>query len=495
MTNNNIIDVYFSDFFEVSSETVEKYGAFNVSLLADLPLFIDPFLLFNSKKKSYCQLHDKIIAYLMFLRDKSVDEALSSGLVNAWYRFPEVKQNWLGFSATGNHGSGLGKDFAIALHRNLHRIFTDFGDERVTLGSHLEKLCLIEQGVGRDNISDFTTNLIHEFLLEYTQAFAKKHIDPKLRKKFVVSKVRFNYDTETWENGVYDLPNFRGDYVLLTPSDILTKDDTWINRPELLERFEKLPAAIENEQLRAQVNNYFLKQLPRDPKQRKAKKYRQAAAAATINEFPEIIDYYIRSKEERGDEAEDLSMAKVEESRDLYIIQLRQLVKDLAAATNFYKIGGDTYEEAMERVLFLKDIIENKDGYRVFYLKGHPIEREEDLQILYRLTWRGTPSDVNREVNNGRGPVDYKVSRGGADKTLVEFKLATNSQLKRNLANQVAIYEKANDTKKSIKVILYFTRADLNRVQKILRELKLTDDPNIVLIDARRDNKPSASKA
>ena len=170
-------------------------------------------------------------------------------------------------------------------------------------------------------------------------------------------------------------------------------------------------------------------------------------------------------------------------------------MKDLAAATNFYKIGGDMYEEAMERVLFLKDIIENKDGYRVFYLKGHPIEREEDLQILYRLTWRGTPSDVNREVNNGRGPVDYKVSRGGADKTLVEFKLATNSQLKRNLANQVAIYEKANDTKKSIKVILYFTRADLNRVQKILRELKLTDDPNIVLIDARRDNKPSASKA
>jgi hypothetical protein len=203
----------------------------------------------------------------------------------------------------------------------------------------------------------------------------------------------------------------------------------------------------------------------------------------------------IISKEERGDEAEDLSMARVEESRDLYIIQLRQLVNDLAATTSFYKIGGDTYEEAMERVLFLKDIIENKDGYRVFYLKGHPIEREEDLQILYRLTWRGTPSDVNREVNNGRGPVDYKVSRGAADKTLVEFKLATNSQLKRNLANQVAIYEKANDTNKSIKVILYFTRTDLYRVQKILRELKLTDNPNIVLIDARRDNKPSASKA
>ncbi|MBO0861511.1 MAG: hypothetical protein J2P21_24080 [Chloracidobacterium sp.] len=39
----------------------------------------------------------------------------------------------------------------------------------------------------------------------------------------------------------------------------------------------------------------------------------------------------------------------------------------------------------------------------------------EDLQILYRLTWRVTQSGVNREVNNRRGPVDYKMSRGGAD--------------------------------------------------------------------------------
>jgi hypothetical protein len=41
-----------------------------------------------------------------------------------------------------------------------YRIFHDFGEERITKGGHLEKLCLIKEGVGRDNISDFTTNLI-----------------------------------------------------------------------------------------------------------------------------------------------------------------------------------------------------------------------------------------------------------------------------------------------------------------------------------------------
>src|SRR5262249_52450417 len=138
-----IVKTYFSDVFEVEPETLEQYGAFNVSLVADLPLFIDPFLLFNSPKPHYQKLHDRIIQYLRFLRDKSAAGSVRSGLIYAWYTFPEVKQNWLGFATSSNRGSGLGKDFAIALHENLNMIFTDFGSEQITQGSHLEKLCLI----------------------------------------------------------------------------------------------------------------------------------------------------------------------------------------------------------------------------------------------------------------------------------------------------------------------------------------------------------------
>jgi len=140
--------IYFSDFFEVSPNTVEKHGAFNVSLINDLPLFIDPFLLFHSKKPEYKKLHDQIVKYVKFLRDKSANINLDDGLLEAWFYFPEVKQNWLGFSISGNKGSGLREDFAKSLHRNLNKIFSSFGDEKVTKGSHLEKLCLIKGGVG-----------------------------------------------------------------------------------------------------------------------------------------------------------------------------------------------------------------------------------------------------------------------------------------------------------------------------------------------------------
>lgn len=172
-----------------------------------------------------------------------------------------------------------------------------------------------------------------------------------------------------------------------------------------------------------------------------------------------------------------------------------QLRKALASGTDFYNIAGDTYEEAHQRLAYLKDHIENKDGYKIFYVDGKPIRREKDLQILYNLVWFGTASAVSPESNSGRGPVDFKISRGAMDKTLVEFKLASNSKLKRNLKNQIPIYEKAHDTNKVIKAILYFSQTELTKVKRLLRELSLNDDKDIVLIDARSDNKPSASIA
>ena len=123
------------------------------------------------------------------------------------------------------------------------------------------------------------------------------------------------------------------------------------------------------------------------------------------------------------------------------------------------------------------------------------IDREKDLHILYRLTWYATRFNVSAEVDNGRGPVDFEVSAGSQDKSLVEWKLARNTQLKRNLQNQTNIYKKASSAPRSITVIVYFKKAELEKVERILKELKLTGSKDIVLIDARKDNKPSGSKA
>jgi len=156
-----------------------------------------------------------------------------------------------------------------------------------------------------------------------------------------------------------------------------------------------------------------------------------------------------------------------------------------------------SYDEALKHVYGFKHYVEDQDGYRLLNRDGRdkPFSRESDVQLFFGLIFFGTEFDINREPNNGRGPVDFKVSKGAVDKTLIEFKLASNSQLKRNLANQVEIYEQANGTRTSVKVILCYSAGEQDRVQGILAELGLLGEESVVVIDARADNKPSASKA
>ena len=83
--------IYFSDVFGVPVKVLDSHGAFNVSLIRDLPLFVDPFLLFNSKKSEYQGLHAEIIRYLRFLRDKTIEGSLDDELVQSLFCFKEGK--------------------------------------------------------------------------------------------------------------------------------------------------------------------------------------------------------------------------------------------------------------------------------------------------------------------------------------------------------------------------------------------------------------------
>lgn len=488
------MQVYFTDVFYIDEKVLDEYGAYNISLINDMPLFVDSFLLFYSTKEEYKKLHDDIIKYIIFLKNKSIIP-LSATQLKAWYMFPEQKQNWLGYSMSGNSGSGLGKEFADNLKYVLKEKFNDFGDEKISQGSHLEKLCLINEGVGKDNISDFTVNLIKGFLLDYTEKFAKLYLDENQCKTFWIEKNNFNYETEIWERKQYYLPCYNNDYIILTPKDILTRECSWINKEDMYKRFEHLPFSIDNDILRMQINQYFESQLNiQDKKKKPTKEEKNKAILNTIKQYPEILDYYIKEKEADGKNAIDFSEEKVENTEIILINNTKDLIKYLNNNTRFYEESNKTaYQEAFDRVKYLKDSIENNDCYKLFYNGDEPIGKEKDLQLMFRLVCYGSSFDINSEVNNGRGPVDYKISKGAFDSSLIEFKLAKSSKLKQNLKKQLEIYIKANNTEYGIKVIIYFTEDEYKKVNSVLEELELTDDPNTILIDARKDNKISAS--
>lgn len=482
--------LFFSDYFGVSTAVLEKYGALDICIEADLPLFIDPFLLFASEKKTYQALHDKIVEHLVHLKQHAVANPGEANI--SLFQFPEIKQNWLGDCKWGNVGRGLGKKFARDVIAAFNGFYSNFGEETLTTSSHIEKLTLVGSGIGRDFISDFTANLMLEYLLEYTQKFAKRHLPAEKRKVFSVRCV-FNSKTMVWMPKVFELPYFfkgdrDGDFLILTPLDILSKDDAFICHSDFHDKFRSIASTISNRSLRDAINLFFQKALPKKPKGADVER----AINATAQKFPIMLDHYIRNRESNRDEATLASLERVNKLKTELLETMTALFASVSKHSNFYSIAPDSYASSLERVNFLKHVIENNDGYRIFYKKGKAIASEDTIQRIFRLTWFASPMDVNAEVNNGRGPADYKISYGNRDSCIVEFKLGSSKTIRKNLLNQTEIYKKASKSINDIKVILCYTKAEIAKVARILKSIHQEKAENIVVIDATK--KISASK-
>jgi len=490
--------IYFSDYFEISHDTVENYGALDIALVCDNPAFVDPFLLFANPK--YKEQHAFIIKYLEFLRDKSISNTgkeLDSGDFQHYYKFSEVKQAWLGYSVDGNAGLGLGPLFAGSLYRNLINIFADFGEEKITKSAHLEKLCLVEEGVGIDKVSDFALNLIKEFVLEYTQEFALKYLDQRFVKEFAVKKTSFDFDTGLWKDGRFKLPLFEYnneiDFVLLVPQDILTREDTWISKNDFLKNSIKIFSSIQNDELRTKLNKYFYdslqtklnnnKQLVKDESQ----KSKKTALLNTILAYPKILDYYIKQKEKESDIALTKHIAIPEEVN--FYFDTGYIQKSLANKS-FDKITS--LADCVDRINFFKQVLESNS--KDLQIKGTKLQ-EKQLQLMFKMTTFGSLFDYNTEVNNGRGPIDFVISMGSSDKIGLELKLASNTKLKQNLLNQGKIYQIDSNLKHVITVIFFFEDEEIRRVNGILTELgKQIDNYELFLIDCRKKGSASNVK-
>jgi hypothetical protein len=400
------------------------------------------------------------------------------------FHFPEIKQNWLGLSKWGNNGKGLGQKFAKNLVKAFNGLYSNFGNETITSSSHIEKLTLVGSGIGRDFISDFTTNLMLEHLLKYTQSFGELYLKENQIRNFSIRCV-FNPDLMIWEPRTFKLPYFytrNGDFLLLTPLDILTKDEVFICHNDFSSQFNQITKALDNDSLRGAINEFFRRMLPEKPR----KEDIERAINTTVKQYPEILDYYIRHKENTKDQAAPMSKEKVEKLQSELLSTLLEFCKHVVTHSNFYNIQPNSYKSALDRALFLKQVIEDNDGYRIFYKDGKPIASEDTIQRIFRLTWFASPFDVNSEVNNGRGPADYKISSGERDSTIVEFKLGSSTSLKKNLLNQTEIYKKASKSINDIKIILCYTKSDIAKVAKILKSINQEQSENVVVIDATK---------
>lgn len=104
--------------------------------------------------------------------------------------------------------------------------------------------------------------------------------------------------------------------------------------------------------------------------------------------------------------------------------------------------------------------------------------------------------DLSRESNAGRGPVDFKVSKGYSTRVVVEAKLTTNPQLLHGFTTQLAEYQKAEKTSTSVYLVID-VGGPTKRINAFTRLLKQSETdgqrvPLVIFVDGIP--KASASK-
>ncbi|KPP82320.1 MAG: hypothetical protein HLUCCA04_06170 [Oceanicaulis sp. HLUCCA04] len=128
----------------------------------DIPLYVDPFLMWRSPSQQDMALHGALLAAFNYLGQLALtgrqDEA-----VNALIAASECDEVGLGSSPT-RRGKRIGKAKAEELLAIFRRI-----PHYATHGlSHIEELQLFVEGISKDRISDFACSFLKSFLIDFT---------------------------------------------------------------------------------------------------------------------------------------------------------------------------------------------------------------------------------------------------------------------------------------------------------------------------------------
>lgn len=128
----------------------------------------------------------------------------------------EPNETHLGFSRNKSRGKALGAEKADLVWKALT------SSEAVASGllEDLEDTILLIEGIGPDIVSDMTTNIIREQLVQYTQEMCKKYSIPT---EEVDSGAMWNPQSQSWFTNYVQLPSISGRRLLLVPKIIIRK--------------------------------------------------------------------------------------------------------------------------------------------------------------------------------------------------------------------------------------------------------------------------------
>lgn len=232
----------------------------------DIPLYVDPFLLWKSPSMQDQGLHQMIVAAFnnlgVLYKKRHTKEAIEQLILAS-----ECDEVGLGNSAA-RRGKRIGNKCALDVLCLFEKIpfYKDRGFR------HFEEIQLFIEGVGKDRVSDIACNFMKSFLIDYTYQECSNLGIPM--QKVTVSAV-YNPNKKQFEETTTILPSHpeTGSPLLLIPKRWL-RHVPWIN-----------------------YDNYFQKHCPQDDIAHEGEEITRVKVLTYNRDNYGIVDAYIQEKE------------------------------------------------------------------------------------------------------------------------------------------------------------------------------------------------------
>jgi hypothetical protein len=254
----------------------------------DLPIGIDPFLLFKSREPQLSELHSLIVQAfnrgIEYIRNGDPERAA------VLFDFPEVEEIGFGYAEKNKKGSGVG----TYLRQLIIETITDSPALQERGLRHIEEMQLVSLDIAQDRTSDIAANLLKEFLIDYTQKQCGLW-DIQLVSGAPVNHI-FDFESATWYDGYFDLPvsPVENSPILFVPRRIV-RALPWINYQDFF-RME-FSAYLRAKRVKGHLAT-------KSSSQTRARKISKEQAIAVARKDIERIDRYVAAKEASSDEAQ-----------------------------------------------------------------------------------------------------------------------------------------------------------------------------------------------
>ena len=425
--------VLFSTEFNIPRDKIDTLGVFDVLLDEDSPFFINVKLLQECSVPEFENSYGRINQFFREIGLLLKGSTPGGKLYKTAYQrfdFPEVNGINLGFSS-GTHGAGFGPHLRKQIIDDAYEIIQS-GSEQPEI---FQLVSLFEDNVGPDRLSDMIARIIYS--------------DIEVYSKRIYSELGINAGTfpdYRFENGMLINP-YKHSHLLLLPKAILHE----LPIARCWDDIDRV--CSENDAIREEIN-----EIVADEWSKMSSSDRKQFLRDTIFKNPEKLSRVIEAYKEET--VETCNLYRTPEYVTGYLKSTYQF-----PASN----SENSFDAGIEIIENFKQWVEFHRGSSV--INGDGIKPSEKLvQIMIhavakmfcdKFNW-----DFSPETDKGRGPVDFKISRGAEDKTVIEVKLTSNQECVHGLEVQIEEYAKAEQTNNKIFVVVD-TGSNSYRVQKV----------------------------